>query len=446
MEEQSNKKNSLQQVFIGLLKRFAVFVSLFFLVNWVYEQTLYPKERFQFSRVAGKLDSALKQSDIVYLGESSNTSFNPWTDTLGYSVSQWLQYYFDSSVQVTGVSHDGYHVGMFRKMLGLLPERGKNGKMPTLIVTVNMRSFGPAATFNPNEASNQQEAVFYSHRLPLLNRVYVSLHHYDNRNSLEMEREKFRWWRTHNLNKAQDKLSGESLIRSFENSYTTTKQWFGALSEQNYELPQEIRNMADAYVKEFAWVLNDDNPRLKDLKAMVEYCSDKNVNLVLLLLIPNRAHADSLFGQQLTQYIDFNLDFLRDRIAGWQQEIEKRNGDCATGVGGLTLVDIPKLYIENYGSFPSSSHYTDQFFPTEHVDAHIRGFISAQLAASLGDIYKKRKPHEGELPWEMTWVGGEMGKKRTKIPFYKPVKNNWLNEALTMPTSDSMMGLWRKKF
>ena len=81
MVEQSNKKNSLQQVFIGLLKRFAVFVSLFFLVNWVYEQTLYPKERFQFSRVAGKLDSALKQSDIVYLGESSNTSFNPWTDT-----------------------------------------------------------------------------------------------------------------------------------------------------------------------------------------------------------------------------------------------------------------------------------------------------------------------------------------------------------------------------
>jgi len=117
MEQQSNKKNSLLLVFVGLVKRFAVFIVLFFLANWIYEQTLYPKERYQFSRVAGKLDSALRQSDIVYLGESSNTSFNPWTDTLGYSVSQWLQYYFDSSVQVTGVSHDGYHVGMFQSIL-----------------------------------------------------------------------------------------------------------------------------------------------------------------------------------------------------------------------------------------------------------------------------------------------------------------------------------------
>jgi hypothetical protein len=104
------------------------------------------------------------------------------------------------------------------------------------------------------------------------------------------------------------------------------------------------------------------------------------------------------------------------------------------------------LYLDNYGSFPSSSHYTDQFFPTEHVDAHIRGFISAQLAASIADTYRKRKPKEGELSWEMTWVGGENGSKRAKIPFYKPVKNNWLNAELTMPTSDSMMRLWRKKF
>ncbi|MFN5889762.1 MAG: hypothetical protein ACK448_05150 [Bacteroidota bacterium] len=445
MEQQSNKKNSLLLVFVGLVKRFAVFIVLFFLANWIYEQTLYPKERYQFSRVAGKLDSALRQSDIVYLGESSNTSFNPWTDTLGYSVSQWLQYYFDSSVQVTGVSHDGYHVGMFQKMLGLLPDRGKNGKMPTLVVTVNMRSFGPAATFNPNEASNQQEAVFYSHRLPLLNRVYVSLHHYDNRNSLEMEREKFRWWRTHSLGIAIDKLSKESGLHQFENSYTTSKQWFGALSMQNYELPQEIRNMADAYVKEFAWVMNDDNPRLQDLKSLVQQCSEKNVNLVLLLLMPNRAHADSLFGQQLTQYIDYNLEFLRDRIATWQREIEKKRGDCATGSGGLTLVDIPTLYFKNYGYFPSSAHYTDQFFPTEHVDAHVRGFIAAQVANGLGNTYKKSTFSHVDSNVSVFWSLREIQWNGCKIPFYKPVKNNWLNPELTMPTSDSMMGLWRKK-
>ena len=427
--------SSLGPILWRILQRFLVFGILFLVVNAVYERTIYPQEKYTFSKVAGSLDSAFRSSDIVYLGESSNTSFNPWTDTLGYSVSQWLQYYFDSSVRVTGVSHDGYHVGMFRKMLGLLPKRGKNGKMPTLVVTVNMRSFGPAATFNPNEASNQQEAIFYTRRLPLLNRIFVSLHHYDNRNSLEMEREKFRWWRTHDLTLEDE--SGMSLIG---NTYSTCKSWFGDLSTKNYELPQEIRNMADAYVKEFAWIMDNDNPRLQDLKLMVEECNEKRVNLVLLLLVPNRAHADSLFGKQLTQYIDYNLEFLRSKIRQWRREIETKQGDCASGLGGLTLVDIPALYQKNYGSFPSSSHYTDQFFPTEHVDAHVRGFMASQLAWAL----KK----EFALPESEHWkINSSENKVLTDlmVQIVIPPKNNTLNPSLRMPTSDSMMRLWCKK-
>ena len=441
MSNHNPTSDSLISVLIRVIQRVAVFAILFLLCNWAYQRTLYPSERYKFSKVAGKLDSALGSSDVVYLGESSNTSFNPWTDTLGYSVSEWLQYYFDSQVVVKGVSHDGYHIGMFRKMLGLLPEKGKNGKQPTVIVTVNMRSFGPAATFNPNEASNQQEAVFYSRRLPLLNRIYVSLHHYDNRNSLEMEREKFRWWRTHSIQKAPHVLSTEKSARVFKgmDEFPTTKSWFAAMSQRHYEMPQEIRNMADAYIKEFGWVMDDDNPRLLDLKAMVDECSLKKVNLVLLLLVPNRAHADSLFGETLTQYIDYNLDFLRDRISTWQKEKEQEMGDCATDYSSLVLVDIPKLYLENFGSFPSSSHYTDQFFPTEHVDAHVRGFISAQLAWAMRNLHPTKPKLNG--------YGANFGLLNGKdtIPLLIPNKNNSLNPDLEMPTSDSMMHLWRNK-
>lgn len=66
-----------------------VFVANFWYVN----SGLYLKERAKFSPVAAKLDSAFLYGDVVYLGESSNTSFNPWTDTLGYSVSEFLQMY-----------------------------------------------------------------------------------------------------------------------------------------------------------------------------------------------------------------------------------------------------------------------------------------------------------------------------------------------------------------
>jgi hypothetical protein len=186
--------------------------------------------------------------------------------------------------------------------------------------------------------------------------------------------------------------------------------------------------------------MDNDNPRLQDLKLMVEECNEKRVNLVLLLLVPNRAHADSLFGKQLTQYIDYNLEFLRSKIRQWRREIETKQGDCASGLGGLTLVDIPALYQKNYGSFPSSSHYTDQFFPTEHVDAHVRGFIAYQLAQALRVNYFQSKTNQNRKVGSDTFNEGY-----AKFPMIIPAKNNTLNPDLHMPTSDSMMSLWRKK-
>ena len=182
-----------------MLLRLLVGVVVFFAANfWYVSSGLYRQERAKFSPMASKLDSAFGNGDVVYLGESSNTSFNPWTDTFGYSVSEFLQMYLPQN-RVRGVSHDGYHVGLFSQMLGLMPEHWADSGRKTVVITVNMRSFGPSAMFNGNEASNQQEAIFYSHRTALLNRVYVSLHHYDNRDSREMERAKTQWFRTRDL-------------------------------------------------------------------------------------------------------------------------------------------------------------------------------------------------------------------------------------------------------
>jgi len=103
------------------------------------------------------------------------------------------------------------------------------------------------------------------------------------------------------------------------------------------------------------------------------------------------------------------------------------------------LVDIPKLYQENYGSFPSSAHYTDQFFPTEHVDAHVRGFISAQLAWSLRNLHRLKTGGNGQ-----NYQSGYLNNGQT-IFRITPSKNNTLNPELSMPTSDSMMRLWRNK-
>ena len=143
-----------------MLLRILVGVVVFFVANfWYVSSGLYRQERAKFSPMASKLDSAFGNGDVVYLGESSNTSFNPWTDTFGYSVSEFLQMYLPQN-RVRGVSHDGYHVGLFSQMLGLMPEHWADSGRKTVVITVNMRSFGPSAMFNGNEASNQQEAIF----------------------------------------------------------------------------------------------------------------------------------------------------------------------------------------------------------------------------------------------------------------------------------------------
>ena len=183
-------------------------------------------------------------------------------------MSEFLQMYLPQN-RVRGVSHDGYHVGLFSQMLGLMPEHWADSGRKTVVITVNMRSFGPSAMFNGNEASNQQEAIFYSHRTALLNRVYVSLHHYDNRDSREMERAKTQWFRTRNLRiggGAGQHYGSTHGGRGLESAgekwfyHNTVKWWLRDLQRQYAPVSGEadlarVMPMAEAYLKEFAFLL-----------------------------------------------------------------------------------------------------------------------------------------------------------------------------------------------
>jgi hypothetical protein len=301
-----------------MLLRLLVGVVVFFAANfWYVSSGLYRQERAKFSPMAAKLDSAFGNGDVVYLGESSNTSFNPWTDTFGYSVSEFLQMYLPQN-RVRGVSHDGYHVGLFSQMLGLMPEHWADSGRKTVVITVNMRSFGPSAMFNGNEASNQQEAIFYSHRTALLNRVYVSLHHYDNRDSREMERAKTQWFRTKDLRiggGAGQHYGSTHGGRGLESAgekwfyHNTVKWWLRDLQWQFAPVSGDadlarVMPMAEAYLKEFAFLLDEGNPRVKALDAIVAKCKQEQVNVVFVLLMPNFDHAHRLFGEELTQLMD----------------------------------------------------------------------------------------------------------------------------------------------
>jgi hypothetical protein len=412
-----------------MLLRLLVGVVVFFAANfWYVSSGLYKKERLKFSPMAAKLDSAFGNGDVVYLGESSNTSFNPWTDTFGYSVSEFLQMYLPQN-RVRGVSHDGYHVGLFSQMLGLMPEHWADSGRKTVVITVNMRSFGPSAMFNGNEASNQQEAIFYTHRMALLNRVFVSLHHYDSRDGREMERGKTQWFRTKDLrldNSTYGRHYGDGGLESAGEKWfyhNTVKWWLRDLQRQFAPVSGDadlarVMPMAEAYLKEFAFLLDEENPRVQALDAIVSKCKQEQVNVVFVLLMPNFDHASRLFGKELTQLMDYNMDFLRKRFAGWEKEYNK--GDFKVG-----YVDVQRLY----GDWAGGQHYTDQWYPTEHVDAHIRQFIAQKTAEKILEFqYRDRI---------------QTGVTKPMVPEIKPSVNNLPNWNIKMPLADTCLGAWQ---
>jgi hypothetical protein len=447
-----------------MLLRLLVGVVVFFAANfWYVSSGLYQQERAKFSPMAERLDSAFLHGDVVYLGESSNTSFNPWTDTFGYSVSEFLQMYLPQN-RVRGVSHDGYHVGLFSQMLGLMPAHWADTGRKTVVITVNMRSFGPSAMFNGNEASNQQEAIFYTRRLALLNRVYVSLHHYDNRDSREMERAKTQWFRTKDLllqggagQHYGSTHGGPGLQAAGEEWFyhNTVKWWLRDLQRQFAPVSGEadlarVMPMAEAYLKEFAFLLDEENPRVKALDAIVEKCKKEAVNVVFVLLMPNFDHANRLFGKELTLLMDENMDFLRKRFEGWSERY--KNGNFKVG-----YVDVQRAYFDwRVGEYlgdtagngeychpecglqstpefmnfdwASGHHYTDQWYPTEHVDAHIRRFIAQKTAEKILEFqYRDRI---------------QTGVTKPMVPVIKPQPNNQPNWSIKMPLADTCLRSW----
>lgn len=329
--------------------RLAVFVAFFFLCDEVYFRFFYQKDVVRYSRVKNRIDSAFAMGDIVYLGESSNTSFNPWTDTFSYSISDFLQAYIPDK-KVMDVTHEGFHPGLFLQMLNLLTQENKP---EILVMTVNMRTMGPAARFSGNESSNSQEALFYSKRPALLTRAFLSLHYYDNRSSLEMERLKFQYWRTRPVQNFHIKN---------EYNYNTALEWLGHVAASDRDA--KWKQIADAYIKEFAWILTPDNPRVQDLIKMAKICREHKIRLIFHILPENREYAEYMFGKNLLNIMDANVNLLNGILSKYA------------------------VVVNNY-NVSKGVQYTDQFYPTEHINAELRKLIAYNISRRI--VHKDSK-------------------------------------------------------
>jgi len=363
-----------------ILPRLLFIALLFALCNVFYARFFWTEELKKNAPLALEVEAVSDSADVLYFGESSNTSFNPFTDTLTQSISQFLQGYLPAQ-RVRDITHSGYHSGMFLALMRLIPE---SSPVRTVVVTMNLRNCGPAAIHTTLEPYMQKQKVYYSNRPPLVSRLFLSMKYYDNRDSMERERLKFRAWRTEDIS-----------YPGVKHQYHTARDWYDAVKYPDEAgVNRRKRILADDYIKAFAFVLDENNPRMADFDAMVKLAANRGWKLVFNLVPENMEYAGLLLGDALLAQIRHNRDFLLNRYQG----------------KGATVVDNLELAM--------GSEFTDQFWTTEHVNGRVRQACARNVAETI----LGKAPHELLLQ-----------------------QNNWPNPAVLQPMADTLLGLKRMR-
>jgi hypothetical protein len=289
-------------------------------------------------------------AQIIYLGESSNFSYNPEKDALHDRISDFVSYHFPN-VSFGTLNHGAYHAGIYKPLIRSIPA---HSAIETVILTLNMRTLGQAVIYVELETALRKMAVMYEPRPPLLNRVLMTLNFYDDQSHIERDRQLWERW-------TYDTLRSDEV--DFPNP--TIKTWCEATK---FPLPdgsedKAKRELADHYIKAYAFFIDEENPRVKDLDDIVEICREKKLNLVFNLLAENVEYADSLVGNNLVWLMKRNRDYLVNRY----QKM------------GIVVVD-------NLTAVPGWD-YTDQNWTTEHYGQYGRQLVARNVADSLRKWY-----------------------------------------------------------
>lgn len=330
---------------IYITTRLLVVLVLALIGNWIYATFLWEADLKKYdAHVLLELLERQDTADVLYFGESSNFSIHP-ADTQRHSISGLID--LKTEYKVAALNKGAYHAGIYLPLI----ERVGAQKVHTIIVTLNLRTLNQATIHAPIETSLQKQARLFQLNPPLLNRVLLTLNAYDDKSTAERDKAMWKEW-------TYDTLASEEVTFAFP----TIKSWCAQpkFVDENGVEDMEKRTLADHYIKAYAFQIDTiNNPRVKQLDAIVDICETKGIELIFNLLAENTEYADSLVGENLVWLMRSNRDLLVNRYTS----------------KGVKVVDN----LEAVGG----EHYTDQHWTTEHYDQVGRQVIANRVAAAL---------------------------------------------------------------
>lgn len=352
-------------------------------MDQLYRHVLFPRDLAEHTPIMEQVRAARDRAEVVYLGESSNFTFQD-EDADKRSISQFAAEYFPTQRWAT-IQQGALHAGQYRQLLRNIPA---DAPLETVVVTLNLRSFDATWIHSKLETSLQKSMVLARPGPPLWRRFQLSFRAFDRKTEAERAADRRAQWLRDTLEYPLGELPGR-----------TVPAWDSAVGERGVPGPDGKRSdfltsLATQYVKTYAFQIDTlTNPRIRDFDGIVELCRDRGWKLVLLLLPENVTRAGDLVPE-LPWFMRQNRDVL---VARYRR-------------AGAVVVDLLELL--------PNADFSDQDWTTEHYGEAGRKQIARRLAEAMQPwypekfrnvVYQKTTPRIFVNDCEGDKIWGQMG-------------------------------------
>ncbi|MFY0672454.1 MAG: DUF4843 domain-containing protein [Bacteroidia bacterium] len=323
----------------------AILIGLNFTYNEYFLKSDLEKHSDLYPKIAALPDSI----DVLYLGESSNITFSP-TDIDKRSISGFLGDFYPN-LKVKDITQAGAHSRIYYEILAAIAD---SVKINSVVVTINYRSFSADWIYSKLEKALLKKTLLLRQSPAIYNRFLLSFKAFGGYSEAE---------RT-----AKILLDRQAKFNDPNLPFSCVKEWDDFIDSAAFISADGNKNwkltaLAAANVKNFAFELNDTNPRIQDFDKIVDLAKKHKWNLVFSIMPENLENVELLVGKELVQLMIKNKDYL----------VSRYNNEY------ITIID-------NFEAVPHE-HFVDKDFPTEHYAEEGRRHVAKDIADALKPIY-----------------------------------------------------------
>lgn len=312
----------------------AILAVLLVLMNWVYTVFFFEKDLMAHSDLIELSRKVTADScEMIYLGESSNKTYS-YNDNDKRKISEMLADYFPER-RCGDLTKEASHAEVYYY---LLKNISRESKVQTVVVTMNLRSFGPNWIYSTLETAIQKQLVLIKGYPPLLGRALLAFKAYPIHTESEWNQKAKLAWDT------------TPLEFPYPFPYHTVAEWCGQAATSE---------LMKTFIKNYAFQIHPDNPRVKDFDRIVRLCRKRGWNLFFNLMAENTDLAEQMVGADLTYLMRENANWLVARYEAM----------------GVTVVNNLEVVRDK--------DFIDRDWPTEHYCEEGRRTIARRVAEAI---------------------------------------------------------------